>query len=81
LVREDRALRNEEPAFPTTQNGHTGGLTKRELFAAMAMQGLAANSIPGAHHLPTELIAGAVELADALIEKLNKTKEKNNGNS
>ena len=48
-----------------------GGLTKRELIAAMAMQGLAANSnlVNGS---TTNLIADwSVQQADALIERLN----------
>ena len=48
-----------------------GGLTKRELIAAMAMKGLLANSnlVNGS---TTSLIADwAVDHADALIERLN----------
>jgi hypothetical protein len=48
-----------------------GGLTKRELIAAMAMQGMLANSnlVNGS---TTSLIADwAVNHADALIERLN----------
>jgi hypothetical protein len=48
-----------------------GGLTKREFIAAMAMQGLLANSdlVNGS---TTNLIADwAVDHADALIERLN----------
>ena len=48
------------------------GLTKREYFAAMAMQGLCANSIPGNHHKPEVLCKDAVEYADTLIKELNK---------
>lgn len=47
----------------------SAGLTKREYFAAMAMQGLAANPDP----ISTSGIARiAVSLADALIAELNK---------
>lgn len=49
------------------------GLSKREHFAAMAMQGLCANSIPGRHHQHDFLATEAVGIADALIEALNKT--------
>jgi hypothetical protein len=48
-----------------------GGLTKRELIAAMAMQGMLANPslVNGS---TTSLIADwAVDHADALIERLN----------
>lgn len=55
------------------------GLTKREYFAAMAMQGLASTT----NSLPKELASSAknlfsmaaVELADALIATLNKSNE------
>lgn len=51
------------------------GLTKRELFAAMAMQGLfyglKMEAVPG----PLVAVL-AVEHADALIEQLNKEKPK-----
>lgn len=44
------------------------GLTKREYFAAMAMQGMLAIDDP-----PKEVVARfAVEQADALIKELNK---------
>lgn len=43
-------------------------LTKRELFAAMAMQGLLAAGAGSG------LIDDAVEMADALIEELSKPK-------
>ena len=49
------------------------GLTKREYFAAMAMQGALANKF--AHERTIEMITeSAVKLANALIEELNKTK-------
>ncbi len=50
------------------------GLTKREHFAAMAMQGLCADSIPGGHHLPRNLSVEAVQHADALLEALEANK-------
>ena len=47
------------------------GLTKREFYAAMAMQGMLANPEQG--KIPTEaLVQNAVTEADALIEELNK---------
>lgn len=46
------------------------GLTKREYFAAMALQGLLANDSA----LITGKARDAVQAADALIEELNKTK-------
>lgn len=48
------------------------GLTKREYFAAMAMQGLCANSIPGGHHHPEARAKEAVQNADALLAELEK---------
>lgn len=45
------------------------GLTKREYFAAMAMQGLAVN--PG-NAVTYAIARDACALADALIEALNK---------
>ena len=47
-----------------------GGLTKREMFAAMAMQGLLSHRPENA--FPYEIADAAVEFADALIEELNK---------
>lgn len=43
------------------------GLTKRELFAGMAIQGILANS---AYRTNDKMATLAVEVADALIEKL-----------
>ena len=50
-----------------------GGLTKRELFAAMAMQGELASD-DGAFYLDNEslLASRSVRYADALIAELNK---------
>ena len=65
-----------ESAFPEVQeqpqfNHHSYGLTKREYFASMAMQGLLSN--PNDHSLSQKAIAiSSVEMADALIKELNK---------
>lgn len=76
----------EQPAFPNflqeglSANSHVEvGLTKREYFAAMAMQGLCSTfevieqySVNGGH-LDTEAIAkDSVSLGDALLEQLNQ---------
>jgi hypothetical protein len=76
-----------EPAFPGLQTFErfndergayeeytlpAGGLTKRQYFAAVAMQGLTANSVPGQHHMPANLAQEAVQYADALIAELEK---------
>lgn len=70
-----------EPAFPSAQNvivgeyrtGGHAGLTKREYFAAMALQGLL--SRPIVHGLPITIDERAHEAlvyADALIAALEK---------
>ena len=60
-----------EPAFPNIQTPSLKGLTNREYFAAMALQGLLSDykaiSIQ-------DYSKYAVQLADALIEELSKTK-------
>ena len=61
------------PAFPTENNGiYFSGLTKRELFAAMAMQGLLANwsDLQRDGFLDHEIAEFAVQRADALIQAL-----------
>lgn len=55
--------------YADVENCGESGLTKREYFAAMAMQGLCA-SITTA--FPDELAFDAVKLADAIINELNK---------
>lgn len=47
------------------------GLTKRELFAAMAMQG-ALGGAPGSHLVPNNLARESVMYADALLAELAK---------
>lgn len=65
----------DEPAFPQwieivsdTTTRVSGGITKRELFAAMAMQGLLANEKDG------PIVKQSVIFADALIAELEKQK-------
>jgi hypothetical protein len=48
-------------------------LTKREYFAAMAIQGIIANK-DGLDIKIERIVESAVDTADALIEELNKTK-------
>lgn len=66
---------SEELVFPQDSRGfHFTGLTKRELFAAMAMQGLLAWSCPnkgGSYH-PDTAAEFAVKSADALIQQLTQ---------
>ena len=68
------------PAMPTPiiDNGCTAhgteptyGLTKREMFAMHAMQALATNSGYGAWE---DMASDAVNIADALLEELERTK-------
>lgn len=69
-------MKGNEPAFPVNDNGLIKyGLTKREYFAGLAMQGyIAAHAHPQALNPPEEEKAAthAVLYADALIAELNK---------
>lgn len=62
-------------AFPFAPNGNpvSWGLTKRELFAAMAMQGLVASEAWSDHMNHLDIARWAVSNADALVETLEKT--------
>jgi hypothetical protein len=53
----------------TEGDGFSDGLTKRELIAAMAMQGLLAT--PGEYEHAKTIAQWAVDQADALIERLS----------
>lgn len=83
--------KSDEPAFPTenTVDGQrgfspmSGGLTKREYFAACAMQGLLAGLgiVEEAGDLkglvmPKEAAQVSVNYADALLAELSKTEGK-----
>jgi|GEM_PF-4809510 len=50
----------------------SGGLTKREYFAAAAMQGLLACSIAGGHKMPQRLVREALVYVEEMFEALNK---------
>lgn len=68
-----------EPAFPGFNKFPVDpGLTKREYFAAMAMQGLLAcpmgTQFSDYVHSPTECAMESVMFADALIAELEKEK-------
>lgn len=56
-------------------DGTCPGLTKREYFAALAMQGVTAEG-PASTAWIDEIAAKSVEMADALIEALNKPANK-----
>ena len=67
---ENKETKANEPAYPNKFVPILYRLTKREYFAAMALQGLLAND----SGLITSKAIDAVKAADALIEELNKTK-------
>jgi hypothetical protein len=63
-------MTNPNDSIHNSEQGTNDGLTKREYFAAMAMQGLCGNSTyAGNVEGHVEL---AVRLADGLITELNK---------
>lgn len=65
------------PAMPTQVNGGDiyGGLTKREYFAGLAMQGLLANAYWNepeyGPRTPESVAIASEEYADALLKELN----------
>lgn len=83
--------KGNEPAFasvwkPSEQQAHWGhkevmhsGLTKREYFAGLAMQGLCANgawlqaAIEHSTDVPGAVADAARDIADALLAELEKT--------
>jgi hypothetical protein len=74
---------HRSPAFPV--DGHyafdaltkdTAGLTKREYFAAMAMQALITGH-PGHVHSQDQGASLAISWADALIKRLNNEQDTN----
>ena len=58
-------------------DGENSELTKRELFAAMALQGYLASFSRTPDPAPSEAAKRAVWYADALINELNKDIDKN----
>ncbi len=78
-IKTKEEISGSEPVFACVGYGeggnsfHQPGLTKREYFAAMAMQGLLA-SYAGCETKPAYDAIGALstKYADALIEHLNK---------
>jgi len=72
---EDRARRSVFPFIQLMEGGGTFdymGLQKRELFAAMAMQGLAPAYAQGGDFMEQHVAKGAVRVADALLAELAK---------
>lgn len=62
-----------DQAFPKHPNSYSdSSLTKREYFAAMAMQGISANHTLAEGFSYQTIAEWSVKHADALIEALNK---------
>ena len=62
----------KQGAFATASDGcHQAGLTKREYFAALAMQGICMN-IQNWSRNRDEAAEAAVKMADALLKELEK---------
>lgn len=64
----------EQSAFPTQDmNSYYHGLTKREYFAGLAMQGLLANSYPDIVSLHEKKVSEwAIAVSDELLKQLEK---------
>jgi hypothetical protein len=63
-----------DPMYVACDGVSVCGLTTRELFAAMAMQGFCANASM-TDNTPGEIARYSTGQADALIAELNKSKE------
>jgi hypothetical protein len=62
----------ERRAFPADEHTHTdGGLTKREYFAGLAMQGMVMSDLKF-----EDMAHDAVKMADALLAELRKQEYK-----
>ena len=75
-------MTNGNDSIHNSEQGTQDGLTKREYFAAMAMQGMVANSTASVKTALKETNVNAyaresVMLADALINALNKKEQTN----
>lgn len=67
-VKDMKTPHNGEQKVGCIDGDPYSGLTKREYFAAMAMQGLIANK----PNSPTVLSMDAIAYADALLKRLDK---------
>lgn len=68
-------MKANDPAFPQDMASHGSfpGLTKREYFAAMAMQGLAARDVMlNDPDVREQLVKRSCQIADLLIDELDK---------
>ena len=72
---ENKITRANDLAYPVKKVDTINytGLTKREYFAAMAMKGIITNK-DGLDIKIERIAESAVDMADALIEELNKTR-------
>lgn len=61
-----------DPNEKCLSKAYSTGLTKREHFAALAMQGLLASCNYNGVHSMNECASNSVAAADALIEALNE---------
>jgi hypothetical protein len=76
--------KENEPIYPHLEHTHSGevleyskGLTKREYFAGLAMQGLMVQAIPGSHNINDKdnnlyRAKFAVDMADELLKQLGE---------
>lgn len=61
----------EDNTYPSTSSDDNSGLTKREYFAAIALQGLLSNPEESARTNNQDVARKAVFFADKLIAELN----------
>lgn len=64
-----------KPINPTTLDTYLKGLSKREYFAAMAMQGLLSNPNISGYHAMDWISEHSVQQADSLLKTLEETKK------
>lgn len=72
-----RKTRAHDPVQGGLEARQDAGLTKREYFAAMAMQGICVNAGRNGHssHEAEEIAKTATKVANALINALNESHE------
>jgi transcription initiation factor TFIIIB Brf1 subunit/transcription initiation factor TFIIB len=65
-----------QPAFACANNfHHQQGMTLRQYYAGLAMQGLCINSFIEGEDDTKRIVIEAIKVADALIEQLEKQDE------
>lgn len=66
-------MTHTNPSDPAFSNACNSGLTIREYFASLALQGML--GVQEMQYSPRDVVAGwAVDYADALIRKLNESR-------